>query len=256
LLFKPNPSPPPQGTLLTPVAQLITYYPAVTSITSRAGGNLGGTIPTLPVYIPRQPIQSYLRTEVAEKVLVRLHNMGFQNQPMHFHGVMPNVVGKDTFAWVPQANSMFSTTTDERKRVFTQGLFSGETYDMIVTYPDKAAISPTVYGFLKTDQTPVVMPFSASDPSATFPSSYATVVNAVDSGIPIAHNLASAVPTDVATADGFYRGYPLLYLWHVHDDYKVTNNGTYPGGAVTVVRVDKANTFGPKPSLIQSKIPV
>ena len=93
--------------------------------------------------------------EVAEKVLVRLHNMGFQNQPMHFHGVMPNVVGKDTFAWVPQQNSMFGTTTDERKRVFTQGVFSGETYDMIVSYPDKAAISPTVYGFLKTDSKPI-----------------------------------------------------------------------------------------------------
>jgi manganese oxidase len=261
LLFTPNPTTPPQGSLLTPIAQQITYYPAVTSISSAGPtGDLGGKIPSLPVYIPRQPIQTYVRTAVAQKVLVRLHNMGFQAQPMHFHGVMPNVVGKDTFAWVPQMNSMFGTTTDERKRVFTQGLFSGEAYDMIIAYPDKAAISPTVYGFLKTDPKPVAMPFSASEPGIgpplTATSSYATVLNTVDSGIPIAANLPSAVPADATVADGFYRGYPLLYLWHVHDDYKVTNNGTYPGGAVTVVRVDKQNTLGPKPSLVQSKIPV
>ena len=264
LLFTPNPAVPPQGPLLTPIAQLITYYPAVESISVAFGplgevGDLGGTIPKLPVYIPRQPMQTYLRTEVSEKVLVRLHNMGFQQQPMHFHGVMPNVVGKDTFAWVPQMNSMFGTTTDERKRVFTQGVFSGETYDMIVAYPDKAAISPTVYGFLKTDpKTGVPMPFSASEvgPPLGATGSYATVVNLVDSEISIAPNLPSAVPADATVADGFYRGYPLLYLWHVHDDYKVTNNGTYPGGAVTVVRVDKQNTFGPKKSLILHQIPV
>ena len=160
LLFIPNSIVP-----FTSTAQQITYYPAVTGLSS-AGGNLGGTIPTLPVFIPRQPVQTYVRTQVAEKVLVRLHNMGFQNQPMHFHGVMPNIVGKDTFAWVPQQNSMFGTTTDERKRVFTQGLFSGETYDMLVTYPDKAAISPTVYGFINTDKKPVAMPFSAAEPGA------------------------------------------------------------------------------------------
>lgn len=259
LLFNPTPSVPPQGSILIPVAQQLTYYPRVKSLWS-AGEDLGGKKPRTPIYIPRQPMQTYVRTQVAEKVLVRLHNMGFQSQPMHFHGVMPMIVGKDTFAWVPQLNSMFSTRTDERKMVMTQGVFSGETYDMIATYPDKAAISPNVYGFLNTDQAQEAMPFSASEPGIGAPltanSSYATVVNAVDSGIPIAPNLPSANPADATLADGFYRGYPLLYLWHVHDDYKVTNNGEYPGGAVTVVRVDKQNTFGPKKSLIQLLIPV
>ena len=37
LLFNPNPAVPPQGPLLTPVAQLITYYPAVTAISSAGG---------------------------------------------------------------------------------------------------------------------------------------------------------------------------------------------------------------------------
>ena len=105
------------------------------------------------------------------------------------------------------------------------------------------------------------MPFSAAEPGAieATGTSYATVVNIVDpgpTGIPIAHGLPSALPADSLTADGFYRGYPLLYLWHVHDDYKVTNDGVYPGGAVTVVRVDKQNTFGPQKSLIQLLIPV
>ncbi len=41
---------------------------------------------------------------------------------------------------------MFGTTTDERKRMYTFGVFSGENYDLVLAYPDKAAISPTVYG--------------------------------------------------------------------------------------------------------------
>jgi manganese oxidase len=267
LFFVPNATPSSQAAFLHPIARQVSYYPGVTSL-SLAGGDLPGTLPaasvTAPLFIPRQPVQSYLRTEVGEKVLVRLLNMGFQNQPYHFHGVMPAIVGRDTFAYVPQFNNMFGTPTDQRKREFTFGVFSGQTFDLIASYPDKSKINPSVYSFIN-ENVPVKMPFSASDPAdpdliaAGLPdtSSYATLVNAADNGIPLATGVPTAVPGAPASgvADGFYREYPLLYLWHAHDDYKVTNAGVYPGGAVVVVRVDKQGTFGPKPNIVKTLIP-
>jgi hypothetical protein len=35
----------------------------------------------------------------------------------------------------------------------------------------------------------------------------------------------------------------------------VTNNGNYPGGAVAVIKVERANTFGPKPAIVKTLIP-
>jgi manganese oxidase len=228
------------GTALTNGTDTLTYYPPTTLT--------GPSAPTGTVLVPRQPVQTYLRTEVAEKVLVRMSNMGFQYQPEHFHGVMPLIVGKDTFSWVPQANSMFSTTTDERKRVFTQGIFSGETYDMIIAYPDKAAISPSVYGAVLNN--PVAMPYSTWEPV------WGTVLPAIAGApaVPVAQ-----VPTSDGSAppgtleQGLKSGYPLFYLWHSHDDYRVTNNGVYPGGAVVLVRVDK-NGISPTPSIPANNI--
>jgi hypothetical protein len=54
----------------------------------------------------------------------------------------------------------------------------------------------------------------------------------------------------VDTGTGFKNtGYPLLYLWHIHDDYKVTNAGNYPGGAVVVVKVNTQGTTKPVASI-------
>jgi len=229
------------GTALTNGTDKLTYYPPTTV----TGG------PTGPILVPRQPVQTYVRTEVAEKVLVRMVNMGFQYQPEHFHGAMPQIVGKDTVSWVPQAMSMFSTTTDERKRVFTQGIFSGETYDMIIAYPDKASISPTVYGTILNN--PVSMPYSTWEPvwgSTVLPNATITGTPQVPTAtVPTADGSAPPGTTEL----GLKSGYPLFYLWHAHDDYRVTNNGSYPGGAIVLVRVDK-NGISPTPSIPANNI--
>jgi manganese oxidase len=261
LLF--NPTATPQG-ILSPIAQQVSYYQQVTGLTN-AGASAGwrSAIAT-PFYVPRQPVQTYIRTDVADKMLARVILMGYHDIALHFHGVMPNIVGKDTFAWVPQPNSMFSTTTDQRQRIFTLAVSSGETWDLLTTYPDKAAINANVYGFL--NKTPVNNPFSASEVggdvtgilAATPQFNYADAVKILDPSsppIPIASvPLPAANGTGFAT--GFTNGYPLLYLWHDHDDYLVTNNGSYPGGAVALVRVDRAGTVGPKNPLPKLLIPV
>ena len=274
LLFNPTAT-ISQGPL-SPVALQVSYYPTVTSLTN-AGASGWRTPLATPIYVPRQPVQTYVRTDVADKMLTRVILMGYHDISLHFHGVMPNMVGKDTFALVPQPNSMFSTTTDERRRFFTLPVASGETYDAIAVYPDKSAISPNVYGFLKLpaqnnpfstsevglespplpnqfdfgdaihilDKTlPAVLGPGAIDPNST------TIVGTPGTGVPG----SDGVPGSMAT--GFTNGYPLLYLWHDHDDYLVTNNGSYPGGAVAVIRVDKAGTIGPKPSLQSLLIPI
>ena len=222
------------GALATPAVDVLTYYPPVT---------IGPTT----YYIPRQPVQTYIRTSVAEKLLVRLTNMGFQYQPEHFHGVMPAIVGKDTFAWVPQPNSMFSTTTDQRRRIFTQGIFSGETYDMIAAYPDKAAISPSIYGPILNNPQP--------NPFATWETTWGPILNTLDPNglgytLPnVPTSEASDDSTPVITVPGLNSGYPLFYLWHSHDDYRVTNNGAYPGGAIALIRVDPQGATSAKPAI-------
>ncbi|MDQ1280351.1 MAG: hypothetical protein QG670_1614 [Thermoproteota archaeon] len=219
------------------LTDLVTYYPPVT-----VDGNTYN--------IPRQPVQTYVRTSVGQKILIRLTNMGFQYQPEHFHGVMPAVVGKDTFAWVPQQNSMFSTTTDQRRRIFTQGIFSGETYDMIAAYPDKAKISSSVYGPVLNNPQP--------NPFATWETYWGPTLDTID---PLGYTLPqvpTSEPSDdstpVVTVPGLKSGYPLFYLWHVHDDYRVTNNGVYPGGAAILVRVDKTGALS-TPSIPLNLIP-
>ncbi len=251
---------------------LLTYYPPVVNPTNAPAGTYN---------IPRQPVQTYVRagivpatastSAIGERILIRMINMGYQAQPMHFHGVMPMVVGKDTQAWVPVTDPnmipMFSTSSDQRKGVFTQGIFSGETYDLISVYPDKAAISPTVYGFLNTDPAPgeggypappypiaapTIPPFNFYSP---FGPEWGTVLPLVAETPTIATGMVPNSAPPPAQSPGFLRGYPLFYLWHVHDDYKVTNNGVYPGGAITLVRVDKAATITAKPAIPFALIP-
>jgi hypothetical protein len=197
---------------------LLTYYPAE-AVTGA---------PVTPISVPRQPVPTYVQTGVPQKVLARLSNMGYQAQPLHFHGVMPTIVGKDTHAWVPTSNAMFSTPQDERRRIFTQGIFSGETYDLISSYPDKAQIS-SIYSSVLSASNP--------NPFPPFGAEWGTILPTVD-------------PTIPATAGILHDAYPLLYLWHIHDDYKVTNNGVYPGGAVVLVKVNKTAPTSTK-SIIQ-----
>ncbi len=277
LYINPNAS---TGTILNPIASQLTFYQSSQpTLASGAPSNWPAPPTGVTLFPPRQPVQTYVVTSVTEKVLIRLHNMGFQYQAMHFHGVMPNIVGKDTFSWVPQFNSMFGTAIDERKRIFTQGVFSGETWDMIGAYPDKAAISPLVYGFINNPNAGP-MPFSTSevgvtplsDPPFNQPQAdYGDGVHILDPSIPMVLGPGAIDPatgasipgpglpssSGVGTATGYAKtGYPLFYLWHAHDDYRVTNNGDYPGGAVAVIKLLKQGSTTPTPSIVKNLIPI
>ncbi|BCV20206.1 hypothetical protein hamaS1_02750 [Moorella sp. Hama-1] len=51
------------------------------------------------------------------------------------------------------------------------------------------------------------------------------------------------------TADNFM--FPQFYLAHNHDDYKVTNNGVYPGGQLIIIETDfPASDYKTTPPII------
>jgi len=238
---------------------LLTYYPPVTIPAGQPGAGTWN--------IPRQPVQTYVRTGVGDKILVRLINMGYQAQPLHFHGVMPMVIGKDTQAWMPVTDTtmapMFATFSDQRKSVFTQGIFSGETYDLIAQYPNKGPLGSTIWGAnapyrsIDTDPAPGEAGYPAGatpNPFSPFGPEWGTVLPLVAGAPTIATTPVPNSAPPPALSPGFYRGYPLFYLWHIHDDYKVTNDGVYPGGATTLVRLDRTAP-GAKPSIISTLIP-
>jgi hypothetical protein len=272
LLFNPNSVPP--ANILNSTAMQLTYYPYCTLSLASGSPSYWLTPPTGNVYVPRQPIQTYVETSVSEKILIRLVNMGYQSVPMHFHGVMPTIVGKDTFAYVPQLiSNMFGTPTDHRVRVFTMGVFSGETMDSIAAYPDKAAISPAVYGFINNPNAGP-MPYSTSEvggPGAPFGNNadFGDVVHVANPSIPMvlgpgAIDPATGQPaagpglpssSGIGTATGYAKkGYPLFYLWHDHDDFRVTNNGAYPGGSVILVKLLPQGGTSAKPSIVKNLI--
>lgn len=161
-----------------------------------------------------------------EKVLVRLINLGFETQPMHIHGFHPKVIGGDQRAW-PWANDPgWPTGQGLEKNTFTVG--SGETYELLLD-------------------------FSVQQVASTYDPGTQSRYNA-GTGLP-APNTADKV-LNPAIPDPFNPGFTYIggptvtgvvghpdpdsqyFPWHNHDDYKSTNNGVYPGGQFTLVRID------------------
>lgn len=147
-----------------------------------------------------------------EKVLVRMINMGFQTQPMHMHGFHAKVIGSDQRPW-------FWTLGQLEKNTVTIG--SGETYDLLYNFGDQKVNSTYPPGTQ-----------SRYDPVSKAPVS----------------NTNTAAPVIVDPTTGLvYIGGPVVsgaeglpstsqfFPFHNHDDYKSTNNGTYPGGMFTML---------------------
>lgn len=136
----------------------------------------------LPINIPAsyyvEPrYNTYLKHSAKQKILIRYINMGYQEKPMHQHGWMMRIVGKDAMPKTPQ------------QEVFTLLIGSGETYDTI-TLADPA------YGIT----TPAGSPLSSP-----------------------------TMPTPGTL------NWRIIYPIHDHDDYRVTTNGFYPGGALLLL---------------------
>jgi FtsP/CotA-like multicopper oxidase with cupredoxin domain len=153
-----------------------------------------------------------------DKVLIRMINMGYETQPMHMHGYHGKVIGSDQRAWywsnVPQ--QPFGLGLE--KNTLTIG--SGETYEWLVDFGQQSLAGT----YPATSQT-------RYDPATNLP------LPNTPTGSPVIPDLGGVPYIGGPTVTGA-QGLPTpgqLFPFHNHDDYKATNNGTYPGGMFTVL---------------------
>ena len=178
-----------------------------------------------------------------EKVLLRMINMGFETQPMHIHGYHLKVLGNDQRPW-PWANKV----AWGKPTPFNQGLEkntiligSGETYELLLdmgqqatqsTY--EASVQSRYYDGSEACQTSL-NGLSISIPSLNTPvTNQATGCPAIPDagGDPLGPKYIGGPAVAGAVGLG---GSAQLFPFHNHDDYKATNNGSYPGGMFTMV---------------------
>jgi FtsP/CotA-like multicopper oxidase with cupredoxin domain len=165
-----------------------------------------------------------------QKVLLRMINMGYETQPMHMHGFHGKVIGSDQRAW-PWANTAGVTPPGQGLEKNTLIIGSGETYDWLID-------------------------FSQVTLTGTYPNGAGGLNGAFAGGTQTKYDLATNLPLSntsgvldiIPDLGGVpYIGGPIvtgaqgvpttgqLFPFHNHDDYKATNNGTYPGGMFTMI---------------------
>jgi manganese oxidase len=155
-----------------------------------------------------------------DKVLVRMINMGFETQPMHMHGFHAKVIGSDERAWTWANNPLITPWgSGEEKQTLTIG--SGETYDWLINMGLQSVTSTYPAGTQTRYD-------ASGNPVVNTNTSVTNVIKNPDD-VPYI-----AGPT-VKGANGLETLQGQLFPFHNHDDYKATNNGTYPGGQFTMI---------------------
>ncbi|OPZ94174.1 MAG: Multicopper oxidase [Firmicutes bacterium ADurb.Bin419] len=184
--------------------------------------------------------ESYVHVATDEKFLLRMINMGYQVVPWHIHGWHFTVVGKDAhispFLRISaklnkEDNCHMGNIDHETQNMgFTVTIGSGETYDLLITADDKR---PIYRNYIVNGQ----------DGFPSFCSQLAKLDPAAIADIPTEPVNCSNTNTvnyieicqDIKGVDRFF---PQFYPAHNHDDYKVTNNGVYPGGQLIYIQTD------------------
>jgi FtsP/CotA-like multicopper oxidase with cupredoxin domain len=192
---------------------------------------------------------------LADKVLLRVINMGFQVQPMHMHGFHAYVIGSDQRPWA-WTNDVTTGAPLLGKNTLTIG--SGETYEWLIDFSEQALSSTydTVgkTGGAKAGATASYQGGTQTRQAAGVPASNTNQLNPAiaDPFIPPFTYIGGPVvgPEQVPVNDNpelravstLYTQPPTNGQWigqyfpfHNHDDYKATNNGVYPGGMFTMI---------------------
>jgi manganese oxidase len=174
----------------------------------------------------------------ADKVLLRVINMGFEAQPMHMHGYHAKIIGSDQRAW-PWANTAGLTPSGEGLEKNTLLIGSGETYEWLIDMgqqslnanyyvdPNTGLTSQTRYNpvsLAPLNNNDVTKPPAIPDP---FAPGFAYVGGPVVG--PDGNQGTGGLPAELGIVQGQF------FPFHNHDDYKATNNGVYPGGMFTMI---------------------
>ena len=177
------------------------------------GGNFADWLAAHPNYDPLITGSASAGT----KVLVRLVNLGFETQPIHWHGFHAKVIGSDQRAWY-WGNAPWGSGLE--KNTVTIG--SGETYELLFNLGQQKATSTYPAG-TQTRYDPITGLLYANTQTA-YPGIPADPTNTYLTGPTVTG--AIGVP-----AQGQF--FPM----HNHDDYKATNDGVYPGGQFTMIEM-------------------
>lgn len=192
--------------------------------------------------------ESYVHVVTNNKFLLRMINMGYQVVPWHIHGWHFTVIGKDAhpspFLKIAAKLSNMNDKHDDNMHEnghsspidhqmqdmgFTATIGSGETFDLLLTADDK---SPVYRKYIVKGQDCIDSLCSQLNeiPEDVFD----IPTEPVDCANPNTVNYIEICQG----LKGVDRFFPQFYPAHNHDDYKVTNNGVYPGGQLIYIQTD------------------
>lgn len=179
--------------------------------------------------------ESYVHVKTNQKFLLRMINMGYQVAPWHIHGWHFTVVGKDASPspFLKIAEKLNFIGQEGQLMGFTATIGSGETFDLLLIADDKR---PIYRNYIVNGQDGIpslcsqMAAIQAIDPGAIFDIP-------TDPVICPSPNTVNQIGICNGT-QGTDQFFPQFYPMHNHDDYKVTNNGTYPGGQLTFIQTD------------------
>jgi hypothetical protein len=154
------------------------------------------------------------------------------------HGIFGwhfTVIGKDSSPspFLKIADKLHFVGHEGQLMGFTATIGSGETFDLILMADDKR---PVYRNYIVNGQDGFpslcdqMVAIQAIDPAAIFDIPTDPVICPTPNTV-----------NQIGICDGTQgtdQFFPQFYPMHNHDDYKVTNNGTYPGGQLTFIQTD------------------
>ena len=199
-----------------------TYDPAPCNATARpvaidfVGCNPPASGPPVGFLTGSNNLASYAPLIAAnqdDRVLVRVINMGYQDQSFHFHGWHFNVVGKDANP-IPVAS---------QREQYTLQIGSGEAHDVIIEMVETANHENGGTGPNGVGASIISGQGGGLNEFACIWGVYSDADNTVNPPTPAVNCLSPLGSGDNNVAVQWYPA-------HSHYDYQVTNNGGYPGG--------------------------
>ena len=192
--------------------------------------------------------ESYVHVKTNEKFLLRMINMGYQVVPWHIHGWHFMVAGKDSHIspFLALAHNCKHICHQSTEMGFTNTIGSGETYDLIIKADDKRGLyrNYIVNGQDGFDSVCKQLNEISDkfDPNAIFNIPEEPIECGNYCSNPELINLTNYIEICKQSLNNPNNNFfPQFYPMHNHDDYKVTNNGKYPGGQLTMIQIDAPN---------------
>lgn len=194
--------------------------------------------------------ETYVHVKTGDHFLLRLMNLSYQVVPWHIHGWHFTVIGKDThvspFLKIAEALSEEGGRDmlglhEIREEAFTETIGSGESHDLLLVADDKRPqyrryIVQGQDGFPSLcSQMEGLQEFAIAHPELVERSPIFDVpTEPVHCPDPYTVNYVN-ICEGIQGEDNFF---PQFYPAHNHDDYKVTNDGAYPGGHLVFMQID------------------